>query len=160
MSFDRGLPSSAVGIRIVRNLRPVMIGWASGIRLQESIGQFPIDALGDVFTKQFETTRVRVSGSFDTIRIFRKPLVGTGAWPAQTDTVSMIRKIASELQIYNPISGELLYLIETFSPTDRSITISTDTVMIENCSFVARRMIELEPRFDVDQVTIPAPPVA
>jgi hypothetical protein len=155
LDFDRGVPASAVGVRIINAGRPTPIGWAMGIRLQESMSQFPIDVLGDVFTKQHELTRVRVSGSFDQIRIWLKPLTAYEGrpWPQQTNTLAMIQQYLSEFEVYNIHTKEVMYVIEQFRPTDRSITIGTDTVFMENCSFVGRRFIEHLPRLPIDAST-------
>jgi len=145
--FDRGIPSTVCGIRVQRDGKVVDIGWASGARIQESLSQFPIDVLGDAFTKQFELVRVRVSGSFDTIRIYKKPLTHQDGrpWPAQTSTPQMIRQYLSTFELYNVYTGQAIYVVNQWAPTDRSISVTTDTVIMENCSFVARSMIEVSP---------------
>jgi hypothetical protein len=40
--------------------------------------------------------------------------------------------------------------VENFKPTDRSITLTTDGVIMENCSFVATHMYEDQPLTNVD----------
>jgi hypothetical protein len=159
IDFDRGVPASVVGVRIVRNGVATPVGWAMGLRLQESMSQFPIDVLGDVFTKQHELTRVRVSGSFDMIRIYKKPLTAFEGrpWPQHTSTVQMIQQYLSEFEVFNVHTKEVLYVIEQFRPTDRSITLGTDTVLMENCSFVGRRFIEHRPTLDVDATVAGVP---
>jgi hypothetical protein len=150
--FDRGLPSSVCGVNITWNGARTQIGWVTGFRVQESFSQFPIEVLGDVYMKTAEMTRVRVSGSFDKFRIYRKPLSALDGrpWPQQRDTLSMIQQYLSELTFTNIYTGEVVIQVEQFRPTDRSITISADSVMMENCSWIARRMIEVIPRLDVD----------
>lgn len=151
-NFDRGVPSSVCGVRITRNRITTVIGWATGIRIQEAFSQFPIEVLGDVYAKHFELTRVRVSGSFDRVKIWHAPLSGLEGrpWPQQRDTLSMIQQYASSLELFNVHTGDTILFVETFTPTDRSLSIATDTVMMENCSFVARRMLESQPVNDVD----------
>ena len=150
---DRAVSSLVAGIRI----KNVAIGWVQGFRLQESFTQFPIDALGDAYTKYHELTRVRVSGSFDRIRIYNSPLTdlkGAGSdndrWLRQGDTIEFIRQYVTSFVVYNIYTGQDLYTVEQFKPTDRSITLTTDGVIMENCSFVARRMIESKPEMTID----------
>jgi hypothetical protein len=159
-NFDRGVPSSVCGIRITRNNKTTVIGWATGIRIQEAFSQFPIEVLGDVYAKHFEMTRVRVSGSFDRIKLWLQPLsqLEGRPWPQQRGTLEMIRQYASSLELFNLYTGDSIIFVEQYTPTDRSMSVSADTVMMENCSFVARRMLEALPRNDVDSIT--TPPVA
>lgn len=151
-NFDRGLPSSVCGVRIVWDGAQTDIGWVTGFRVQESFSQFPVEVLGDVYAKTYEMTRVRVSGSFDRFRIYKKPLsmLHGRPWPQQRDTLSMIRQYLSELVFYNIYTGDTILHVEQFRPTDRSITISADSIMMENCSWVARRMLEDLPTKDLD----------
>jgi hypothetical protein len=146
--LDRAVSSLVAGIRI-KNLP---IGWVQGFRLQESFTQFPIDVLGDAHTKYHELTRVRVSGSFDRIRIYNEPLsqIDNDIWLAQGDTITYVRQYLTNFVVYNIHTGEPLYTVEQFKPTDRSITLTTDGVIMENCSFVARRMLETRPNLSVD----------
>lgn len=150
--FDRGVPSSVCGVNITWAGRLTQIGWVTGFRMQESFSQLPIEVLGDVYMKTAEMTRVRVSGSFDRFRIWLKPLSGleTRPWPQQRNTLDMIRQYTSELTFTNIYTGEVILQVEQFRPTDRSITISTDSVLMENCSWIGRRMIEGQPRLDID----------
>lgn len=153
---NRAVSSLVAGIRIKNQ----PIGWVQGFRLQESLTQFPIDALGDAYTKYHELTRVRVSGSFDRMRIYNKPLTAVNdpdIWPKHGDTIEFVRQYITSFVVYNIHTGESLYLVEQFKPTDRSITLTTDGVMMENCSFVARRMVEETPKFGPDGI---APVVA
>jgi hypothetical protein len=154
---DRAVSSLVAGIRI----KNVPIGWVQGFRLQESFTQFPIDALGDAYTKYHELTRVRVSGSFDRIRIYNSPLTDlreaggpdNDRWLKQGETIEFVRQYLTSFVVYNIHTGEDLYLVEQFKPTDRSITLTTDGVLMENCSFVARRMVESKPTLTVDGQT-------
>lgn len=150
---DRAVSSLVAGIRI----KNVAIGWVQGFRLQESFTQFPIDALGDAYTKYHELTRVRVSGSFDRIRIYNSPLTDlqdagpdNDRWLRQGDTIEFIRQYVTSFVVYNIYTGQDLYIVEQFKPTDRSITLTTDGVIMENCSFVARRMLEAKPTTTID----------
>ncbi len=146
---DRAVSSLVAGIRIKN--KP--IGWVQGFRIQESFTQFPIDALGDAYTKYHELTRVRVSGSFDRIRIYNQPLShiqDNDLWPQQGSTIEFVRQYITSFVVYNIHTGEDLYTVEQFKPTDRSITLTTDGVIMENCSFVARRMVEAKPNLSVD----------
>lgn len=148
---DRAVSSLVAGIRI----KNVEIGWVQGFRLQESFTQFPIDALGDAYTKYHELTRVRVSGSFDRIRIYNKPLTDLAGrdndrWLYQGNTIEFVRQYITSFVVYNIYTGDDLYTVEQFKPTDRSITLTTDGVIMENCSFVARRMTESKPTNTVD----------
>lgn len=146
---DRAVSSLVAGIRI----KNTEIGWVQGFRIQESFTQFPIDALGDPYTKYHELTRVRVSGSFDRIRIYNKPLSGlldNDLWLRQGAPIEFVRQYITSFVVYNIHTGEDLYMVEQFKPTDRSITLTTDGVIMENCSFVARRMLESMPTFTVD----------
>jgi hypothetical protein len=150
---DRAVSSLVAGIRI----KNTEIGWVQGFRIQESFTQFPIDALGDPYTKYHELTRVRVSGSFDRIRIYNKPLSGlldNDLWLRQGEPIEFVRQYITSFVVYNIHTGEDLYTVEQFKPTDRSITLTTDGVIMENCSFVARRMIESTPTFTVDGQTV------
>lgn len=138
---DRAVSSLVAGIRIKNQ----PIGWVQGFRLQESFTQFPIDALGDAYTKYHELTRVRVSGSFDRIRIYSEPLTkleDQDIWPKHLSTIELVRQYLTSFVVYNIHTGEGLYTVHQFKPTDRSITLTTDGVMMENCSFVAQRMVE------------------
>lgn len=149
---DRAVSSLVAGIRI----KNTEIGWVQGFRIQESFTQFPIDALGDPYTKYHELTRVRVSGSFDRIRIYNKPLSGlldNDLWLRQGAPIEFVRQYITSFVVYNIHTGEDLYTVEQFKPTDRSITLTTDGVIMENCSFVARRMLESTPTFTVDGQT-------
>jgi hypothetical protein len=149
---DRAVSSLVAGIRI----KNTEIGWVQGFRIQESFTQFPIDALGDPYTKYHELTRVRVSGSFDRIRIYNKPLSGlldNDLWLRQGEPIEFVRQYITSFVVYNIHTGEDLYTVEQFKPTDRSITLTTDGVIMENCSFVARRMLESTPTFTVDGQT-------
>ncbi len=138
---NRAVSSLVAGIRIKNQ----PIGWVQGFRLQESFTQFPIDALGDAYTKYHELTRVRVSGSFDRMRIYNKPLTilnDPDIWPRHGDTIEFVRQFLTTFVVYNIHTGDGLYTVHQFKPTDRSITLTTDGVMMENCSFVASRMVE------------------
>jgi hypothetical protein len=149
---DRAVSSLVAGIRI----KNTEIGWVQGFRIQESFTQFPIDALGDPYTKYHELTRVRVSGSFDRIRIYNKPLsdlLDNDLWLRQGEPIEFVRQYITSFVVYNIHTGEDLYMVEQFKPTDRSITLTTDGVIMENCSFVARRMLESTPTFTVDGQT-------
>jgi hypothetical protein len=146
---DRAVSSLVAGIRI----KNTEIGWVQGFRIQESFTQFPIDALGDPYTKYHELTRIRVSGSFDRIRIYNKPLshlLDNDLWLRQGSPIEFVRQYVTSFVVYNIYTGEDLYTVEQFKPTDRSITLTTDGVIMENCSFVARRMTESSPRRTVD----------
>lgn len=150
---DRAVSSLVAGIRI----KNTEIGWVQGFRIQESFTQFPIDALGDPYTKYHELTRVRVSGSFDRIRIYNKPLSGlldNDLWLRQGEPIEFVRQYITSFVVYNIHTGEDLYMVEQFKPTDRSITLTTDGVIMENCSFVAKRMLESKPTFTVDGQTV------
>jgi hypothetical protein len=141
---NRAVSSLVAGIRIKNQ----PIGWVQGFRLQESFTQFPIDALGDAYTKYHELTRVRVSGSFDRMRIYNKPLTvlnDPDIWPRHGDTIEFVRQFLTTFVVYNIHTGDGLYTVHQFKPTDRSITLTTDGVMMENCSFVASRMVEESP---------------
>lgn len=144
---DRPISSAVVGLRVVSARGSAAIGWAAGVRLQESFAQFPIEVLGDVYAKHHELTRVRVSGSFDHMRIYREPLAAlhNRAWLAQLDTVQMIDQYVSSFVLFNIVTGEELYTLTHYKPTDRSITLTTDGVVMENCSFVGRSMHERVP---------------
>jgi hypothetical protein len=147
--INRAVSSLVAGIRI----KNVEIGWVQGFRIQESFTQFPIDALGDPYTKYHELTRVRVSGSFDRIRIYNKPLSGlldNDLWLRQGEPIEFVRQYLTSFVVYNIYTGEDLYTVEQFKPTDRSITLTTDGVIMENCSFVARRMLESKPAATID----------
>jgi hypothetical protein len=145
---NRAVSSLVAGIRI-KNLP---IGWVQGFRIQESFTQFPIDVLGDAHTVYHELTRVRVSGTFDRIRIYKEPLsqIDNDIWLAQGDTITYVRQYLTNFVVYNIHTGESLYTVEQFKPTDRSITLTTDGVIMENCSFVARRMQEERLNTNVD----------
>lgn len=149
---DRPLSSAAVGIRVTTSRGPVEIGWASGVRLQESFSQFAIEVLGDLYAKQHELTRIRVSGSFDHMRIYRAPLAAlhNSAWLAQLSTVRMIQQYLTTFTLFNTVTGEALYEVTHYKPTDRSITLTTDGVVMENCSFVARSLHERVPIRNLD----------
>lgn len=149
---DRAVSSLVAGIRIKNQ----PIGWVQGFRLQESFTQFPIDALGDAYTKYHELTRVRVSGSFDRIRIYSEPLTkleDQDIWPKHLSTIELVRQYLTSFVVYNIHTGEGLYTVHQFKPTDRSITLTTDGVMMENCSFVAQRMVEERTRLGPDGAT-------
>lgn len=148
---DRAVSSLVAGIRIKNK----EIGWVQGFRIQESFTQFPIDALGDPYTKYHELTRVRVSGSFDRIRIYNKPLTDIDGpdndrWLRQGNPIEFVRQYLTSFVVYNIYTGQDLYTVEQFKPTDRSITLTTDGVIMENCSFVARRMLEEKPSTTID----------
>jgi hypothetical protein len=146
---SRAVSSLVAGIRIKNK----EIGWVQGFRIQESFTQFPIDALGDPYTKYHELTRVRVSGSFDRIRIYSEPLskiLDNDLWLSQGNPIEFVRQYVTSFVVYNIYTGEDLYTVEQYKPTDRSITLTTDGVIMENCSFVARRMIEAAPQRTVD----------
>ena len=146
---SRAVSSLVAGIRIKNK----EIGWVQGFRIQESFTQFPIDALGDPYTKYHELTRVRVSGSFDRIRIYSEPLskiLDNDLWLSQGSPIEFVRQYVTSFVVYNIYTGEDLYTVEQYKPTDRSITLTTDGVIMENCSFVARRMIEAAPQRTVD----------
>jgi len=150
---DRAVSSLVAGIRI----KNTPIGWVQGFRLQESFTQFPIDALGDAYTKYHELTRIRVSGSFDRIRIYNAPLShlrDNDLWLKQGEVIEFVRQYVTSFVVYNIHTGEDLYTVEQFKPTDRSITLTTDGVIMENCSFVARRMLETKPSTTVDGAAI------
>lgn len=150
---DRAVSSLVAGIRI----KNVAIGWVQGFRIQESFTQFPIDALGDAYTKYHELTRIRVSGSFDRMRIYNKPLTGlldNDLWPKQSkNTIEFVRQYITNFVVYNIHTGDDLYIVEQYKATDRSITLTNDGVLMENCSFVARRMEESAPSRTVDGLT-------
>lgn len=150
---DRAVSSLVAGIRI----KNTAIGWVQGFRIQESFTQFPIDALGDAYTKYHELTRIRVSGSFDRMRIYNKPLshlLDNDLWPKQSkNTIDFVRQYITNFVVYNIHTGEDLYIVEQYKATDRSITLTTDGVLMENCSFVARRMEENLPQKTVDGLT-------
>lgn len=149
---DRAVSSLVAGIRIKNQ----PIGWVQGFRLQESFTQFPIDALGDAYTKYHELTRVRVSGSFDRIRIYSEPLTkleDQDIWPKHLSTIELVRQYLTSFVVYNIHTGESLYTVHQFKPTDRSITLTTDGVMMENCSFVAQRMVEEKTNLGPDGAT-------
>ncbi len=52
------------------------IALATGFQARESITQFPIEVLGDVYVKSHETVAIRVSCSFDTMHVLSRPMSG------------------------------------------------------------------------------------
>ncbi len=147
---ERAVSSLVAGIRIKNQ----PIGWVQGFRLQESFTQFPVDVLGEAHTVYHELTRVRVSGSFDRIRIYTAPLSKINAdndiWLSHGDSRSYVLQYLTNFVVYNIHTNQGLYRVSNFKPTDRSITLTTDGVIMENCSFVATHMYEEQPLTNVD----------
>lgn len=127
----------------------ITIGWATDVAFEETFAQFPIEILGDVYIQAHELTGIRVSGTFGKFRIYLEPLsqiVGDNAiWYDQNqDTAQIIRFLGKELTLADatiPNSPPVMTMIG-FKPTSRRITISTGSVMIENGSFVGKKLIE------------------
>jgi len=153
-NFVKQAFSSARG---VLKLKGVPIGWATGFRAEESYSQFPIDVLGDVFTQTHELVSVKVSGSFEKFRVYQEPLAHAVAaneplWYDQGKTTpELLQYLEKEFTLEDtsplvsggtPTSSKALYTIIGWKPMSRSISYSTGSVLVENCSWVAIRLLE------------------
>lgn len=147
--------------RGIIKLNGVQIGWATGFRAEESYSQFPIDVLGDVYTQTHELVSVKVSGSFERFRIYQAPLAhavdgeGLKLWYDQNDSTPDLLKYLEKsftLEDTSPsvtaVNGAgapanpAVYTIVGWKPMSRSISYSTGSVLVENCSWVAIRLLE------------------
>lgn len=146
--------SSARGIIKVGG---VPIGWATGFRAEESYSQFPIDVLGDVYTQTHELVSVKVSGSFERFRIYQEPLahlpIGPGPenalWYDQhKNTPDLLKYLEKEFTLEDTTNSAVsggpaaVFTIIGWKPMSRSISYSTGSVLVENCSWVAIRLLE------------------
>jgi len=133
------------------------VGWATDVSFEESYAQFPIEVLNDVFVQGHELTAVRVSGSFGKFRIYSEPLVSAVApggtapndrvWYDQTRTTGqLINLLGKEMTIQDSAydGGPALLVCIGFKPSSRRISVSTGSIMMENVSFVAQKLIESE----------------
>ncbi len=122
------------------------IALATGFQVRESITQFPIEALGDVYVKSHETVAIRVSGSFDTMHILSRPLSGlTDAagplWPYGS-TQEVINFEPLTVTVVDDLTKRSVLRITSMSPESRTWTIATGSVMMENGTFVAIKVEE------------------
>ena len=123
-----------------------VLGLATGFQVRESITQFPVEALGDVYVKSHEPVAIRVSGSFDTMHILSRPLsslvdAAGPLWPYGT-TQQVIQYEPLTVTIVDDLTKKAVLKIISMSPESRTWTIAAGSVMMENGTFVAIRVEE------------------
>lgn len=135
----------------VIKINAVVVGWATDVSFEESYAQFPIDVLGDVYVQGHELTSIRVSGSAGKFRIYMEPLSGVvgNLWYDQASPNGDTRQIISAMEnkSITIADGTIdtappLITLVGFKPSSRRISVSTGSLMMENVSFVGRRLIE------------------
>lgn len=124
----------------------IVVGWATDVSFEETYGQFPIEVLGDVYVQTHELLSVRVSGTFGKFRIYLEPISGiSGVWYDQNqDTAQIIRYLEKELTLcdISVFNAPPLLTLVGFKPSSRRVSISTGAIMMENASFVGKRLLE------------------
>lgn len=122
------------------------IALATGFQVRESITQFPVEALGDVYTKSHEIVSIRVSGSFDTMHVLSRPLsglvdAGGPLWPYGS-TLEVIQYEPLTVTVVDDLTKRSVLRITSMSPESRTFTIAAGSVMMENGTFVAIKLDE------------------
>lgn len=123
----------------------IPVGKVQGFRVTEDFSQFPIEGLGDLFVESHEILSIRVSGTFDILRILEAPFnrTGSGIWYSQQATQrSIILQGASTISLRDDITGADILAVEAMKPTSRTFSINQGQVLMENGSFVARKLKE------------------
>jgi hypothetical protein len=147
---------SFTGARAFMYLGGVQVAWATGVSVQESIGQAPIKILGDVHTQMHETVDVTIGGSFDYFHILQRPMtmvkrsgdvsMWPSGWTAQTSSEASDKYVEfpdMDMLMQDKISGLPVLRVYGVKPQSRSWTITTGGLATWSCSFVATRMEEL-----------------
>ncbi len=122
------------------------IALAVGFQARESITQFPIEALGDVYVKSHETVAIRVSGSFDTMHVLSRPLSGLvddagPLWP-YGPTEQVIQYEPLTVTVVDMLTKKSVLRLNSMMPESRTWTIAAGSVLMENGTFVAISIAE------------------
>lgn len=133
----------------VVKIQGIEIGWATDVSFEETYAQFPVEVLNNVYVEAHELTAVRVSGTFGKFRIYLEPLsqaVGSNAiWYDQNQTThQIIQFLEKELTLTNGADANSPPLLTCigFKPSSRRINIATGSIMMENASFVGKKLLE------------------
>lgn len=141
-------------------IQGVEVGWATDVSFEETYGQFPVEVLNDVYVQAHELTAVRVSGSFGKFRIYFEPLsqlAGDSAiWYDQNQaTPQLMAFLEKELTLCDGASSNappLLTLIG-FKPTSRRSSVATGSILMENATFVGKKLLETKVMLSVPLAT-------
>ena len=118
------------------------IGFATGLRWNQDIDQFPVEVLGDMDVKEHIPTRRRVGFSLSFIRIRRSSLGSQGIFP-RGDTATMLTFPTQTWTLVSVIDPELvLATLEKVSLQGRSGTVDANSVVMSDCSGVAIRLLD------------------
>jgi hypothetical protein len=130
------------GARCKISLDGKVIGWATGVEIDETIQQVRVDVLDDPYTQEIETVGIVVSGRIAQVNMYGNTLAedAQGKKYPQGSKIDVLLHPAVTLTIVDSIEGKVLFEVYGMKFSGRSHNVDRMSVMMTNLSFQAIRM--------------------
>ena len=126
---DRGVSSARAKVHI----NGKEAGWATGVGVDESINQIPIEVLGEIDAVAIEATGRSVSVTCDFVRIKGKSLMEMGIWP-RGGTSEIVEAPPLTIELYDIITDQPIAKVEGCKvgsrPSTRGLSGSDSTMSL------------------------------
>lgn len=130
------------GARCQVRLDGVAVGWATGIEIDETLGQVRVDVMNNLYSQEIETVGIAVSGQISMVRMYGKTLAeaSEGNKYPQGSSEEVVVFPAGTLTIVDSIEGKVLHEVQGFKFSSRHFSIDRNSVMMTNVTFQAIQM--------------------
>jgi len=116
-------------------------GWATGVGVDESINQIPIEVLGEIDAVGIEATGRTVSVTCDFVRIKGKSLMEQGIWP-RGGTKEVVEAPPLTIELYDVITDEPIAKVEGCKGQNISWRVDRGGIKTVNARFIGIRQYD------------------
>lgn len=132
------------GVRARFRLNGIVVGYATGVTLRQTITYEPIKTLDSIVTRSHEPTDYDVNLTADMVRLVGKTIKSNGWFPQQGVTVedfltNILNSGVLSASLEDNHTGQMVSMVEGVRISESSVNISARGVVGENVSFVALR---------------------
>ncbi len=134
-----GKTRSFSGARCQVRIDGALVGWATGLEVDENLGLVRVDVMDDPYSQEIELVGVTVSGQVSQVAIYGSTLAEQLKYP-QGDKLAILLMPAATLTIVDSVEGKTLLSVYGFKFSSRHFSIDRNSVMMTNASFQAIRL--------------------
>jgi hypothetical protein len=125
-----------------------LVGRAVNVSASQNTEQFPIKILGDIDTVEFEAVDRNVTVNAGMVKIRKNSLFDQNVFPRGntgdpvTSTAEVIKFPEMTWVIFDVVNQEVVWTLEGVVGETHSWSLDRGNIMMYNCSFRARKMID------------------
>lgn len=132
---NSGVPKGQVvtGARGYLTANGKIIGYVSGVDMQQTINEMPIEVIGDLLTSEHVTGGITYSGNMARVEVLGSTLVEAGI---SVPLDQVFTRAALGFALIDEVSGTVYRTMERVKLTGKSFSYAKNAVTMMNCPFV------------------------